>query len=300
MILRQPWTPSTTQAFADEAHRRNMGILYLPGYQELGLEPLSLGALTLDDYVKANAGQFDFEPTTDDSPFFYQFTPGLPEQVSELLFVSLVAAAIYLSWAMFFYIRRDGKQPRRIGLAPYFALLGAAFMLVEISLIQRFNLLLGQPALGLVTVIGGLLVGGGLGSLFSNRFVVERLPGLVGAFALAVALAVAATLVIYPPLIDAALPLALPARLLVTLLAVLPLGFLMGVPFPSGLRVADRADPQGIAAFWGANAVTSVVGSAAAMALAIGSGFSAALLAGAGVYALAAVMAFLIWPRLLR
>jgi hypothetical protein len=67
---------------------------------------------------------------------------------------------------------------------------------------------------------------------------------------------------------------------------------------PTGLRIAHQADPQGVAAFWGANAVASVLESALAMALALHTGFSAALLLGAGWYALAALMSFVIWPRL--
>ncbi|HEX3054192.1 MAG TPA: hypothetical protein VHP83_26290, partial [Aggregatilineaceae bacterium] len=93
---------------------------------------------------------------------------------------------------------------------------------------------------------------------------------------------------------------ALGARLLVTGGALLPLGFLMGMPFPSGLRIANQADPRGVAAFWGANAVTSVLGSAAAMALAVAVGFSAALWVGAGLYAAAALAALVVWPRILR
>jgi hypothetical protein len=91
----------------------------------------------------------------------------------------------------------------------------------------------------------------------------------------------------------------MPVRLMVTVVALLPLGFLMGMPFPSGLRIAHRADPEGVAAFWGANAIASVLGSVLAMTLAISVGFSAALLLGAALYGLAAVMIFLIWPRLL-
>jgi hypothetical protein len=65
------------------------------------------------------------------------------------------------------------------------------------------------------------------------------------------------------------------------------------------LRVADQADGRAIAAFWGANAVTSVLGAALAMALAITVGFSAVLLLGAALYAAAAALAWVSWPRIL-
>lgn len=300
IVTRQPWDAESIRAYVDAAHARGAGLLYLPTYQEVGLEGLRLGAMTLDEYVASNADEFDFEPTTDDSPFFYQFTPGLPDQLSDLLLFSGILAFVYLSWAMFFFIRRDGPHWKRAALVPYFALLGAGFMLVEVPLIQRFNLLLGQPVLALIVVIGGLLLGGGLGSLASSRFPVPSLPRRATLFAVLVAGGVLSSLVVYPIVIERALPLALGARVAVTAAALLPLGFVMGVLFPSGLRVAHEADPGGVAAFWGANAVTSVLGSALAMALAIATGFSAGLATGAALYAAAAILAWVSWPRLLE
>jgi hypothetical protein len=299
VVQRQPWAREHTQAFVDSAHAAGAGLLYMPGYQEIGLEALTLGAVTLDDYIAANADLYNYTPTTDDQPFFYQFTPGLPPGLSDLLLVSALAAFGYLSWLVFFYVRRDGLQWKRASLAPYFALLGAAFLLVEIPLIQRFNLLLGQPALALVAVIGALLVGGGVGSLFSSRFPLETLPRAVTVFAGAVAAGAVLSTFVYPAIIQWALPMELSVRLIVTIAALLPLGFLMGIPFPSGLRVAGLSDPQGVAAFWGANAVTSVLGSALAMAVAVGIGFSAALVTGALLYLLAAGLAHFTWRRVL-
>ncbi len=65
---------------------------------------------------------------------------------------------------------------------------------------------------------------------------------------------------------------------------IFPLGFLMGVPFPTGLRVLNDFFPQGIAWMWAINAVMSVVGSILAVILAILLGFTWALLAGALAY----------------
>ncbi len=299
MLMRQLWTPEQTQAFVDAAHTAGAGLLYMPGFQEMGLEGLALGAITLDEYITANADLYNYIPTTDDQPFFYQFTPGPPPGLSDLLLISVLAAFGYLSWLIFFFVRRDRLQWKRASLAPYFALLGAAFLLIEIPLIQRFNLLLGQPVLSLVAVIGALLVGGGIGSLVSSRFAIETLPRLVTRFAGAVAIGAMLSTIIYPAIIGWALPLELPARLIVTVLALLPLGFLMGIPFPSGLRLAHQVDSQGVAAFWGANAVTAVLGSALAMALAITAGFSTAVLVGAALYLLVAGLSHFTWYRVL-
>ncbi|MBN1202488.1 MAG: hypothetical protein JXJ20_11575 [Anaerolineae bacterium] len=298
MITRQPWDAQTANAFADAAHARNTGVMYLPVFQEQGLEGLVTGMVSLRKFIDDNADEYNFTPTTDDRPFFYQFVPGMPDQLADLLLISTILTGVYLSWNMFFFLRRE-QHWKRVGLAPYFAALGVGFMLVEVPLIQSFSLLLGRPVLALTIVIGVLLLGGGLGSLFESRFPVPRLPRLVPAAAMGVALAVVVLRFVLPALIEAALPVSLAVRGIVTAAVLLPLGFVMGMLFPGGLRIAHEADPQSVAAFWGANAVASVLGSTVAMVLAIDSGFSAALVLGAVVYALAALMSFVIWPRLI-
>ncbi len=297
LILRQPWTLGAANDFAEAAHARNAGVLYLPLYQEQSLEPLAQG-MSLDDYIAINS-DYSYTPTTDDRPFFYQFDPGLPPGLGDLLLVGLLLVVVYFSWLIFFFVRRDGGQWKRASLAPYFAALGAAFMLVEVPLIQRFSLLLGQPVLALAVVVGGLLAGGGMGSLLSSRFSLAQLPRRTALAALLAAALAVISLVVYPTLIRQALPLDLPARLLVTVAAVMLPGIFMGMPFPGGLRAAHRADPAGVAALWGANAIASVLGSALAMALAMAAGFSAALALGAALYIAAAALAWLTWPRLL-
>lgn len=297
LILRQPWTLGAANDFAEAAHARGAGLLYLPLYQEQSLEPLAQG-MSLDDYIAVNS-DYNYTPTTDDRPFFYQFDPGLPPGLGDLLLVGLLLAVVYFSWLIFFFVRRDGGQWKRASLAPYFAALGAAFMLVEVPLIQRFNLLLGQPVLALVVVIGGLLASGGLGSLLSSRFTLTQLPRRAALAALMAAALALVSLAVYPTLIRQALPLDLPTRLLVTIAAVMLPGIFMGMPFPGGLRAAHRADPSGVAALWGANAIASVLGSALAMALAMAAGFSAALALGVVLYIAAAALAWFTWPRLL-
>jgi hypothetical protein len=297
MILRQPWTVETANQFADQTRQANAAPLYLPLVQDQGFDAMAAGLESLDQYIEKTK-DFNFTPSTDDTPFFFQFNRGLPEGLADLLFVSLLIVFVYFSWLIFFFVRRDGQHWKRVSLAPYFGILGVAFLLVEIPLTQRFNLLLGQPVLSLVAVVGGLVIGSGLGSLFSIRFSVVSLPRRVPVFALVVAAAILLSLPIYSAVVRLVLPLDLPLRFLIAAVVVLPLGFVMGVPFPSGLRIADQADPQGLAAFWGANAVTSVLGAALAMIIAMNLGFAGSLVVAAILYGLVAALAYATWPRL--
>jgi hypothetical protein len=63
-----------------------------------------------------------------------------------------------------------------------FVLLGAGFMLIEVSLIQRFMLFLGRPVLVLAVILFVLLIGMSAGSMLSGRIPPSRTaPAIVGA-----------------------------------------------------------------------------------------------------------------------
>ena len=65
-----------------------------------------------------------------------------------------------------------------------FILIGIGFMILEISLFQKFILYLGSPAIALSILLGSLLVGMGTGSLFGDKIytqdVVKRLKSISG------------------------------------------------------------------------------------------------------------------------
>ena len=51
----------------------------------------------------------------------------------------------------------------------YFASIGLGFIMVEIALLQRYTLLLGQPLYAFAVVLGSMLVCSGIGSLLTHR-----------------------------------------------------------------------------------------------------------------------------------
>jgi hypothetical protein len=71
----------------------------------------------------------------------------------------------------------------------------------------------------------------------------------------------------------------------------LPLGFLMGQPFPCGLRLAGTWGADVVPWCWALNGLASVLGSALAMLCAKLWGFLPALLLGAAVYLAVAAVA---------
>ena len=73
-----------------------------------------------------------------------------------------------------------------------------------------------------------------------------------------------------------------------------PIGFVMGVPFPMGLRLVGQQSQRAVALAWTVNGSMSVLGSVAAIAIAIVAGFSMV----AYVAALAYLTAALVVPRI--
>ena len=92
-------------------------------------------------------------------------------------------------------------------------------------------------------------------------------------------------------------------RLLVSGLVLIPLGFVMGMPFPTGLRIlalSPAAEFPGPGAdnavewAWAMNAGASVLGSVLAMVIAIQFGLTVTLAGGAGAY----LLGLLVMPAL--
>ena len=190
---------------------------------------------------------FNVSPVTDNAPFFF-FTLK-PEQVFRgldrggidwkvnlgiailglVLVISVAAVLVFLVVPML--LSSEARSGRSVRLL-YFIAIGLGYILVEIAFIQRFVLFLGNPTYALTVVVFLMLLSSGLGSVLSRRWFTE--PTRVAS---AMAFIVAA-LVIYvfalPHLLEALVGLPFVVKLLLSALLLIPPGFAMGMPFPSG------------------------------------------------------------------
>ena len=169
----------------------------------------------------------------------------------------------------------------------YFACLGAGFIIVEVAMIQKFILFLGHPVYSLAVVLFSVLAFSALGSYLSGRISEERLaPALTRLLAVLVVL-VFVYIIALPPIFYGLVHLARELRIIIAVVLMAPLAMVMGMPMPIGIRILARSAPEIIPWAWGVNGATSVMGSVAALVIAILSGFNQALMIGAGLYLVA-------------
>jgi hypothetical protein len=257
-----------------------------------------------------DAYPFDVRPPTDNHPFFgHYFKRSQTRQIiAELgrtwqpfggagyfvILALLVLAAILAGIIILLplAVRRERKeqkkQPGSSIFQPllYFGLIGLAFLLVEIPLLQRFILYLGNPAYALTTVLFSILLFSAIGSRLSHR-----IPHLTALLSLVLVILIAPFAL--PFLFSLTLGLPFFTRLLLTILMLAPIGFLMGIPFPAGIRwlqsllVKDQgmAEHPHIPWVWAANGAASVVASVLAALLALTFGFNWVLWLGDICYA---------------
>ena len=161
-------------------------------------------------------------------------------------------------------------------------------MLLEVALLQQFVLLLGHPVYSLTVTLFSLLLGTGLGSFVSRRIPADRVKAITLRAVLVVAVAGLLAPSLVPKLIDVAIPWSLTLRIVTAVAILVPLGFVLGLPLPGGMRLLAERSPQIIPWGWGLNGAFSVVGATLAVFIAMNWGFSTALIAGAATYAAAA------------
>jgi hypothetical protein len=92
-----------------------------------------------------------------------------------------------------------------------------------------------------------------------------------------------------PPIFYGLVGLPREIRIVLAVVLMAPLAMVMGMPMPIGIRKLARTAPEIIPWAWGVNGATSVMGSVAALVIAILTGFNQALLVGAGLYMFAMV-----------
>ncbi|MEZ4459131.1 MAG: class I SAM-dependent methyltransferase [bacterium] len=204
-----------------------------------------------------------------------------------LLFVVIFSAG---ATAIPLWLKRDSWKDDRPGLArtaTYFAALGFGYMFAELALVHRLGVFLGSPTITFGVVVAGLLVCSGIGAAISQRFDITQTPKAVAAAALVLAALGLASHKIVP----FALTLGAAGAVFAALVFVVPVGIILGMPFPLGMRMVNQHRGHMLPVAWGFNGFAGVLASALSILIATEFGFAALLVAAAATYGFAALVA---------
>ena len=308
LAKKSPFTPE------EEATVRN----HLRDYPPLKLlyAPSEKGSNAFAQLIQSNDPRafsanyaFNVTPVNDNAPFFF-FTlkPGRllgphPHSsaidwkvnlgVAVLLMLLVLSLLAVLAFLVLPLLLHGGTRPKAASGLFYFVAIGLGYIMVEVTFIQRFVLFLGHPTYALTVVVFLMLLSSGAGSLTcahwfrdGNRawaplaFIILALLVYVGAL---------------PLILDRLVGAPFAAKMFISGMLLVPLGFAMGMPFPIGLRALaamthEDAGGNSIEWAWAMNAASSVLGSVLAIVIAIQFGLNVTLCCGAATYLLALIL----------
>lgn len=306
IFSKAPFTDDEIKFLSQSFSQYDYKPILLPG--QVMREPYSAllnGEINLDQFY--DMFKTKVYPVTDDNPYFLSFEKPLPSAVEILLYGSIGIVAIFLL-VPFSWIRRgrgiargggggqteinsEKSELRIAAVIPYFAALGVGFILIELALLQKLILLMGNPTMTFALLLFTLLLSSGAGSLLSTRIAKNTMRNLVfvigGIAGIGILYAFFLPSIIYSTIAE---PIEVKAAVSIAILA--PIGFLMGMPLPTGMRLLKVHRPDYIPWMWAINGAFSVLGAVLAIALGIMYGSSLAMVLGISIYLIALGISF--------
>ncbi|MBN1518544.1 MAG: hypothetical protein JW923_00480 [Spirochaetales bacterium] len=274
--------------------------VYSGGYYYLNASKLSVAERYRMEGIMDRAGyslDLDLSPVRDDTPFPFNVYAKKTEVID--IFMGILPLVLLLAVPLLVILLRSVKS-YSISLWPpvaFAAISGFAFMLIEIVLMQKFQLFVGDPTRSLIVVLGGMLLFSGLGS-FASGFLPRRiLPFVV--------LLIPVLLALYGAKLDvwfsSLAHLRGASRLWAAGGIIAPLAFLMGMPFPNALEaIKEKTSPDFASLLFGVNGLASTLGSVGAIFINVSWGYSKSFEVGTIAYIAALVFFVYFIARSLR
>ncbi|WP_020676009.1 hypothetical protein [Geopsychrobacter electrodiphilus] len=301
MLKKSPFSKDELQNLRDIARKQDYDIVYLPGEEK--------GDKTFKALISSNGSDkfyqdfpFDITPTDDNRPFFYYMLKpasfmnlfSFPERspfedrailvLRNLLLVTASLVGLVFGLPLLLNRKKGGTGVVALRRASYFSCLGLGFMMIEIGLLRRFILFLGQPIYSLAVILFSLLIFSGIGSRLSASKSGDRT--FLRRILLALVLLIPIYCYLLPGVLSSMVGLSLLMRCLIAILLLVPLALLLGMPLPLGMALLHH-DGSAVPWSWGINGAASVLGTILAVIVAMNFGFNVTILMGAGFYLVA-------------
>jgi hypothetical protein len=216
---------------------------------------------------------------TTGSRFYSLFMSG--ELVVCVVFLQALVIAIFLLILPVFTLKKQDKKPN-ISQMFYFLAVGAGFMFVELFFIKKYILIFGDPVISFTVVLTGILIFSGWGGYCSQKIG----PGGLRNVLLALIAVLILVFLGLDPMIRAILGCCKILQYALAILLLIPPCFLVGLPFPLGMRYLLNR-PAHRAHAWTANGCASVLTSILSAQIALSLGIPIIILCAAAAYLLA-------------
>ncbi len=296
MVSSSPFTEADRAMLEATAASRGYQLAVSPWAPAAGgpvIDRIAQSTTMAELMVATDDPMYDYRPPTDARPYYFNMLKpqalfsGVPLpsdgalggnlRATLMLAVLLAVTTLLVALIIVYPLLSAGRPPMPGGQfalsMSYFAIIGFAFMLIQIAFLQRFAVYLGHPTYTLAVVLFSMLLFAGIGSVLSERLAVTA----GGRFRLVPAL-IAAALVItalgLPVVIAQTITAALSTRTLLVLAFTAPVATLLGFCFPLGSRLI-AATPTVAAWAWGINGAFGVLASILAVGLSIWVGIDA-------------------------
>jgi len=319
LIKHSSFTPSEVQITKEFAKKRLFDLIWCPSLnvKEVNQYNILPQAFYYEASQKILFGDrnnfyqnhlFSVKPATDNSPYFFQFFKwkSLPHLLRTMgrewipfvewgyiiliftLIQAIVVSIFLIIFPLSFLKKKRIFTPHKLSIFLFFLLLGAGYMFIEISFIQKFTLFLSYPTYAIAVVMAGFLFFSGWGSYFAQKIQIGKLDNVTLASVMIIVISIV-YLIYLDDIFLHFIQFSDGVKIFFSLSLIAPLAFFMGIPFPSGLKeVSVTASPL-IPWAWGINGCASVISVVLATVLAISLGFNIVILIAISLYFLASL-----------
>lgn len=304
IVSPQPLSQWDVETLSEVCKEMKYSIILLPGME--AADPLLgtiVSARTEEELANSIADSYlNYTPPTDENPYFFNMlklnhlgilfsfgeesvmedgvmkgnvtaTLTLLGLLATLLLVAIATIILPLYFRSYFGIQSDAQAQVLLPGLIYFTMIGAGFMLTEIALIQRLTVLLSHPIYALGILLFTLIISTGIGSFISDRLPLTQKP-----WAYVYPLVTAGSIIVLRFLLNSILanlisaPIAV--RISTSVAVIFPLGLLLGLFFPTGMRMAKSIVAEETPWYWALNGIFGVFCSALAVFISIYLGIS--------------------------
>ncbi len=296
-----------------QAALMNLEVVYDPVSRQDGIFRELIESGNISETVKMSNTRL--VPATDDNPYFEHMTdfsdlsisnfkesfaqtdramiamvqkPAAESTLVVILAQALIISSILIFLPIYLKFRKNAalRKTRKWSYILYFSALGLGYIMIEICLIQKFTLFLGQPVYTMLTVISTMLIFSGIGSLFSDK-VLKLFKNNVKILFIVIAVLIATVALLNPLLFDVFARAGIALRVAISAFVIAMPSFFMGIPFPYGIRRIqgdENSSPYLVAFSWGVNGFFSVIGSVLVVMLSMSFGFKTVFITAALIY----------------